>query len=291
MQVVGFGVSLLIFWGLHGKFFSHGGFCLSRNAQNFFAKGSKTVGWRFACHPDLSYLPQITRIFTDFFFFSFDSLSCCAKITPFGRDYCFVRHSSSKLDSALTYRKKSLDRLTQILLLRSICRSRRFFLTIFFSRNSQNSRIFYRFACHPDLSYLPQIARIFTDYFFLFWFAYFMLCIKCRSSDWHRFLLLRSICRSRRICLSRNARNARNFFAKGSKTVGWRFACHPDLSYLPQITRIFTTYGRLVINLRSEEIRVFRQKRGRHSRQGLGRYICVSWVRNRELRYRYRNRA
>ena len=54
----------------------------------------------------------------------------------------------------------------------------------------------------------------------------------------------------------------------------YRFACRPDLIYLPQIARIFTTYGRLVINLRSGEIKVFRQRRGRHSRQGLGRYIC-----------------
>ena len=36
--------------------------------------------------------------------------------------------------------------------------------------------------------FLPQITLIFTDYFFLFWFAYFMLCIKCRSSDLHRFV-------------------------------------------------------------------------------------------------------
>ena len=53
----------------------------------------------------------------DFDFFSFfDSLvfGLAKNITPFGRDYCFVRHSSSKLDSALTYRKKSLVGLTQI---------------------------------------------------------------------------------------------------------------------------------------------------------------------------------
>ena len=272
MQVVEFGVSLLIFWGLHGKFVSHGGFCLSRNARNFFAKGSKTVGWRFAYHPDLTYLPQITRIFTDFFFFSFDSLSCCAKITPFGRDYCFVRHSSSKLDSALTYRKMSLDWFTQILLLRSIYRSRRFFLTIFFSRNSQNSRMFYRFACHPDLIYLPLIERIFTDFFF-FSFDSLSCCAKItpfgrdycfvrhssskldsaltyrkKSLDWFtQILLLRSIYRSQRFFLtiffSRNSQNSRIFY---------RFACHPDLTYLPLIARIFTTYGRLVINLRSE---------------------------------------
>ena len=27
--------------------------------------------------------------------------------TPFSRDFCFARHSSSKLDSALSYRKNS----------------------------------------------------------------------------------------------------------------------------------------------------------------------------------------
>ena len=43
-------------------FFSRMIFFLSRNARNFFAKGSKTVGsrnLRFACHPDLNFLPQI----------------------------------------------------------------------------------------------------------------------------------------------------------------------------------------------------------------------------------------
>ena len=28
-------------------------------------------------------------------------------LTPFSRDFCFARHSSSKLDSALAYRKNS----------------------------------------------------------------------------------------------------------------------------------------------------------------------------------------
>ena len=59
------------------------------------------------------FLPQITQIFK-IFSFLFDALSCYARITPFGRDYCFVRHNSSKLDSAITYRKKSRYRLSQI---------------------------------------------------------------------------------------------------------------------------------------------------------------------------------
>ena len=78
-----------------------GVFYLSRNPLNsrnfllpfgrdrWFAFGSKTVGWRFACHPDLTYLPQITQIFS--------------------QDYCFVRHSISKLSSALSYRNNYSD--------------------------------------------------------------------------------------------------------------------------------------------------------------------------------------
>ena len=34
-------------------------------------------------------------------------LSLIAKITPFGRDFCYARHSSNKFDSALAYRKNS----------------------------------------------------------------------------------------------------------------------------------------------------------------------------------------
>jgi hypothetical protein len=37
----------------------------------------------------------------------------------------------------------------------------------------------------------------------------------------------------------------------------YRFACHLDLIYLPQMTQIFTTGGRLVINLRSGKLEFF----------------------------------
>ena len=64
-----------------------------------------------------------------------------------------------------------------------------------FTRNSRNSRNL-RFACLPDLNFLPQI------------------------------LILRSFYFTRNcFFLSRNARNARNL----------RFACLPDLNFLPQI--------------------------------------------------------
>ena len=85
---------------LRSSYFSRNFLFRSRNSQNsrnFFAKGSKTVGWRFACHAELIFPTDCTD--------NSDFNSSFSSITRFARDFVHTRHNPNKFGFCFAYYK------------------------------------------------------------------------------------------------------------------------------------------------------------------------------------------